>query len=275
MKKAPANSYRKSSASNGKRKSYYWLVAAGMLFFLVLIVYPYRNWITAKMPNRMADPMISAPMDGFGISIPGGYSVYGIDVSRHQGKINWKKVAESHGDGLYVTFAFLKATEGATRKDEHFDRNWQLTRKYGLLRGAYHFLRPNRPAEAQFQNFADHVTLDPGDLPPVLDVEQRQGTNAYMAALCRKWLKLAEEHYGVKPIIYTNRAYYRAFIKNEFAGEYPIWFAHYDHTTFSLSDEEWHFWQFSDKAKIKGIEGPVDLNVFNGDSTTIYDMMVD
>jgi lysozyme len=264
---------KKKSSSSSQR--YYGLIAIGLFITFVAFLFPTGKAVLRKFPKgNLTVPGEDAR--GFGVSMPQGFSVYGIDVSRHQGKINWKKVRAPHGSDLYITFAFLKASEGATRKDEMFDRNWQLCRKYGILRGAYHFLRPNRSAEEQFNNFSNHVTLDPGDLPPVLDVEQRMGyTDDQLSALCSKWLKLAEEHYGVKPIIYTNRAYYKAFIKRDFGGKYPIWFAHYQPNTFSLEDDEWEFWQFSDRALIQGIEGGVDLNVYKGDSLDLYDLLVD
>lgn len=265
--------HKKKSVPRSSNK-FYGFIAVGLLVVFTAFVFPSGKAIFRQ--NNDTDLTQATFADGFGVSVPQGFSVYGIDVSKHQGKINWKKVRQPHGSDLFVTFAFLKATEGATRKDELFDRNWQMCRKYGILRGAYHFLRPNRPAEDQFKNFAKHVTLDPGDLPPVLDVEQRLGyTDAQLSALCRKWLKLAEDYYGVKPVIYTNRAYYKAFIKRDFGGKYPIWFAHYQPNTFSLDEDEWEFWQFTDRAYIQGIEGGVDLNVYKGDSLDLYDLLVD
>ena len=67
-----------------------------------------------------------------------GYSVHGIDVSAYQGRIDWAEVA-SHD----VQFAFIKATEGVTLRDQRFRRNWDAARKAGVYRGAYHYFQPN------------------------------------------------------------------------------------------------------------------------------------
>jgi len=262
----------KRSMKDSKR--FFGILGIGLFVVFVAFFFPSGLAYFKSAPSNLDENTGVGP--GFGVPMPQGFSVYGIDVSRHQGKINWRKVRAPHGENTYVTFAFVKASEGATRKDEMFDRNWQLSRKYGVLRGAYHFLRPNRTPEAQFENFSTHVVLDPGDLPPVLDVEVRMGyTDDQLSEICRRWLELAEEHYGVKPIIYTNRAYYKAFIKRDFGGKYPIWFAHYQPNSFYLDEDEWEFWQFSDRAMIQGIEGGVDLNVYKGDSLDLYDLLVD
>jgi GH25 family lysozyme M1 (1,4-beta-N-acetylmuramidase) len=72
----------------------------------------------------------------------------GIDVSHHQGEVNWHAVAEAG-----ISFAFAKATEGATFVDPQFLRNWALIKDAGIVRGAYHFFRPSKPAESQVTNF--------------------------------------------------------------------------------------------------------------------------
>ncbi len=99
--------------------------------------------------------------------------VRGIDVSHFQGIINWQKVAAAR-----LTFAFAKATEGVGLKDTHFTANYAAIKSNGILRGAYHFLRPGCDA-AQADSFLHVVKqLEPDDLPPIWDVEVDDGKTA-------------------------------------------------------------------------------------------------
>ena len=97
--------------------------------------------------------------------------VRGIDVSHHQGVIDWGPVAAQG-----IQFAFIKATEGARYKDPRFAANWAATQHAGIVRGAYHYLRPELDGRQQARHFLDVVgRLERGDLPPVLDVEEHSG----------------------------------------------------------------------------------------------------
>lgn len=184
------------------------------------------------------------------------YRIQGVDVSNHQGIIEWSKV-EATG----MRFSFIKATEGVTFKDKSFDRNWGELRETKLLQGAYHFYLPSRKAEPQAKHFINTVQLKVGDLPPVLDVEVTQGMPAHRIRLGMKiWLELVEQHYGVKPIIYTNQKFYSNYLMGHFR-EYPIWMARYGRKM-PLIDTKWKFWQYTSQGRIDGIEGDVDLNVF-------------
>jgi lysozyme len=64
-------------------------------------------------------------------------SVLGIDVSNHNPPVDWQAVKNAN-----ISFAFAKATEGATFKDITFARNWSGMKAAGIMRGAYHFFRP-------------------------------------------------------------------------------------------------------------------------------------
>ena len=93
------------------------------------------------------------------------YDVHGIDVSHYQSRINWDTIATQD-----ISFAFVKASEGATYNDSLFCNNWGEMKRVGILRGAYHFFRPTIPADIQAENFTSLVEMEWGDLPPVLDV---------------------------------------------------------------------------------------------------------
>jgi lysozyme len=200
----------------------------------------------------------------FGIIVPAGYSVHGIDVSRHQGLIHWKKVDTMNSGGKVISFAFIKASEGITKQDPTFEQNWKALRKTDILRGAYHFYYPSRDAIKQARNFISQVSLEKGDLPPVVDIEHSGGKNR--KNICKgltTFLDELEKKYKVKPIIYTNLSFYNDNLAGEF-DEYPLWIScYFDHDRFySSCNHKWTFWQHSEKGYVNGIKGYVDFNVF-------------
>ncbi len=185
---------------------------------------------------------------------------FGIDVSHYQAKVNWGAVAESDHP---IKFVFLRATMGVDGLDERFEDNWEESREHGFIRGAYHYYRPAEDAETQFINFANVVDLEAGDLYPVLDIEEnsRQGVE-YLRTELRRWLELAEAHYGVPPIIYTGYNFYYTNLDGYF-NEYPLWVAHYSDIP-DTTKLAWRFHQFTDKVRVKGILSRVDGNNFRG-----------
>jgi lysozyme len=203
----------------------------------------------------------------FGILIPSGYSVHGIDVSKHQGHIDWKRVANMQSNNIKISFAFIKATEGITRQDQKFDYNWQQASKNKIIRGAYHFYYPSRDAEKQAANFIRKVKLYEGDLPPVVDIEMSNGKSADIVRQgLQTMLDRLEKEYKMKPVIYTNINFYNTFLKDKFE-KYPLWIAGYfDHDRFyNTFETPWQFWQHSEKGRVDGIKNHVDFNVFKGD----------
>jgi len=196
------------------------------------------------------------------------FAVHGIDVSHHQVEINWDTVATQK-----IDFAFIKATEGREFKDNCFTQNWEELKRVNIKRGAYHFFHPNLSAEEQANNFIKSVTMDFGDLPPVLDFEVTNdlGKKEIITQL-QTWLDLVENHYKIRPIIYTNQKLYFQYLLNEFQS-YPIWMARYNTVEpILLSQKEWNFWQYGNKGSVKGIDGFVDLNVFHGNLIELEDM---
>lgn len=200
-----------------------------------------------------------------------GFAVHGIDVSHYQRHIDWGRVAEQD-----IRFVFVKASEGASLRDSFFDRNWRAAKSAGILRGAYHFFRPKVAADEQAANFMG--THDPaeGDLLPVLDVEVTDGVDAeQLRRGVTEWLSLVEESYRAKPLIYTNQQFYNRYLADHFP-HYPIWIARYSRwqEPFLRRGRGWHFWQYGNKGRLEGINGPVDLNVFHGDEKELDQYLV-
>lgn len=188
------------------------------------------------------------------------YKVYGVDVSRHQGDIDWYQL-KSHE----VKFAFIKATEGEKLIDKQFEENWSMAKEVGIARGAYHFYRPKLDWKIQARNFINNVELEKGDLPPVLDIELIHSKDQeYLVSEIKKYLEVLEKHYGMKPIVYTYENYYNRFLLDEFRG-YNLWIAKYSNSAPALNDAaHWEFWQYSETGELIGISEKVDLNCFYG-----------
>ncbi|MFN8265019.1 MAG: glycoside hydrolase family 25 protein [Chitinophagaceae bacterium] len=210
----------------------------------------------------------------FGIEIPSNYSIHGIDVSRYQQLIDWQSVKEMNVQGIQIEFVFIKATEGASNRDFLFGRNWRKAKDAGLHRGAYHFFIPSKDGILQARQFIGVVDLEPGDLPPVLDIEQANGTpKKLLQQRVRDWLVAVEAAFGVKPVIYTNIDFYEKYLDGSF-DEYPLWVAHYLQPSAPRINRNWLFWQHSESGRVNGIAGKVDFNVFNGDSTALADLLL-
>lgn len=129
------------------------------------------------------------------------YDVVGVDVSNHQGDIDWAALSASG-----VAFAYIKATEGGDFQDRRFATNWSGAKAAGLPRGGYHFFRQCRSGADQAANFIRTVPKEPGSLPPVIDAEHmgpcRSGTPVSdVRGEILAFINLVDAHYGKRPII--------------------------------------------------------------------------
>ena len=190
-----------------------------------------------------------------------GYEVHGIDVSRYQGIIDWEQVAQQD-----IDFVFMKATEGRTLRDSQFFCNWDALKALDIKRGAYHFFRPKTSPVEQAEQFIFMVEYEPGDLPPVLDIELLDDVAPEKLVESMKiWLDMVENASRMKPIIYTNMNFYNDHLAGHF-DEYPLWIARYNQffSPFVTGKKTWDFWQYGNRGKMAGINGEVDFNVFRG-----------
>ena len=205
------------------------------------------------------------------VSYPEGYEIHGIDISHHQGTIDWATLKdEAVIDERPIRFIMIKATEGANKIDENFKDNFYNAREYGFTRGAYHFYGTRSTAKAQAQFFISQVKLEKGDLPPVLDVEHKPSnqTDEEFKESVLEWLRIVENHYGVPPIVYTYYKFKLRYLSDSAFDAYPYWIAHYyvDKVEY---EGAWKFWQHTDAGRLPGIKGDVDFNIYNG---SFYDL---
>jgi len=237
------------------------------LFIFIAIIYHYRSgfahYLGFKSDYTTKTDVFSEARNLKVLEKNDG-KVVGIDVSEYQGKIRWSYV-DTIEDKYPLRYVFIRATVGCDRVDQEFKKNWQGAKGNKMIRGAYHYYRPNENSLDQADLFIKTVTLKKGDLPPVLDIEKlpkNQSIERLKVGL-RRWLNAVEKHYGVRPIIYTGEKYYDDFLKEEFS-DYLFWIANYNFYREEIQDD-WLFWQFTEKATVTGIDTKVDVNIYNGD----------
>ncbi len=201
-------------------------------------------------------------LKGYGVCMPHGYQVHGIDISHYQGDINWKMLEQTRQGQFPISFIFMKATEGGDYADDKFVANFDSARTHGFIRGAYHFYNPKTDANKQADFFIQSVKLEAGDLPPVLDIEKKGKDMEKLQQDLKVWLRKVESHYGVKPIIYASYKFKTRYLNDSVFNSYPYWIAHY-YVDSVRYQGDWKFWQHTDVGTLPGIDEKVDLNVFN------------
>jgi lysozyme len=190
------------------------------------------------------------------------YPVQGIDVSNHQGAIEWSKVAASG-----IDFVYIKATEGADFRDRSFAENWKESGRHGVARGAYHYFTMKSSGREQAANMIAAVPVDPRALPPVVDLEfygnsrDRRSVASFRKEL-EDFLGLVRATYGKEPVIYTDESFARKFLPGYLIKR--LWVPSYFTVPGWPADGKWTFWQFSERGRVPGIATYVDRNVFVG-----------
>lgn len=216
--------------------------------------------------------------------------IYGIDIARYQHEqgrrrfpIDWSKMRitflgkKSHknvkGDADYpVSFVFIKSTEGVTIRNRYYASDYHQARKHGIRTGAYHFWRTKLGGAQQARFFLRNTLFGKGDLPPVLDVEpsdaqiRAAGGPEAMFRQIRTWLRMVEQHTGVKPILYINQRFVNMYlpVAPDIKRDYRVWIARYGEYK---PDVRLAFWQLCPDGRVAGIRPEVDINVFNGYQT--------
>lgn len=245
----------------------YVLLGLMLAFGLVVV-------LLLELKFYFGQPEFSDSITSYGVNMPEQYEIHGIDVSRYQQKIKWKRVRNMRSNGIQPQFVFIKATESDCIIDDAFKYNWHQAKQNGLLRGAYHYFTANDDVQKQAAFFCKNVALVSGDLPPVVDVEKFFGNKpAVLRKKLKFFLMLLESQYHCKPIIYTFASFYRDFLGDEF-NEYPLWIAHYFQTDSPTIQRTWQFWQHTDRGRVDGIKSKVDLNVFNGTTDELNKLLI-
>lgn len=222
------------------------LVAIGFLAVLCLLVV---SAIWAYLHFRYAPPYVD----------PVKYPVRGIDVSHHNGEIDFEKVKKGGMD-----FVFIKASEGSTHRDSLFHKNYSKARAASLPTGAYHFFRFDKEGVEQAVNFLGAVGHRKPEMGLVIDVEKNGNPDSIPAEKVKERLAAMIDYMnlaGHRVMIYTNLEGYYDYMA-EVAPGYPLWICRFMENPIYA---EWTFWQYDHHGKVNGVKGEVDLNAFCGD----------
>ncbi len=186
----------------------------------------------------------------------------GIDISSHQGYIDWKKVSSDKD----IRFVYIKATEGSTYRSPHYAHNITQARRYGLLVGSYHYLSSTSSIDEQFENFSKFALKSVQDLIPMLDVELRGNwSRSQLIDSVDKFCELTERHYGVQPMIYSTMGFYNKNLNPHF-NNHHLYIGRYANEEPEINWEgEYTIWQYTETGIIPGIDAYVDLCRFRKD----------
>ena len=185
--------------------------------------------------------------------------IKGIDVSVHNGNIDWEKVK---ADG--VEFAIIRCGYGMKspkQKDGQFERNYAECKKHGIPVGVYHYSYAHSEAEALAEaDFVLELIKDKQfEYPVVFDLEDKSQMNLGKEQLT----KIAEafcgkiEAAGYYVSLYCNADWYRNRLDRVRLAKYDLWLAEWR----SAKSFECGIWQYISKGKVNGISGDVDMNI--------------
>lgn len=187
------------------------------------------------------------------------YPSRGIDISAHNGEIDFRAVADAG-----IEFVYIKATEGASWLDARFLDNYIGATAAGLSVGVYHFFRFDVPAWQQAANLLQAIGSLDISLPVAIDVEEWTNPTHYtteeVTDNLRSLIELLRLN-GREPIIYTNKNGYYRFVRNRF-DDVDLWICSF--TTPPVADRKrWLLWQHSHKGTVPGVPSPVSFDTFN------------
>jgi len=199
------------------------------------------------------------------------FPIQGVDVSHHQGKIDWSKVATDQR----ISFAYLKATEGGDHKDRRFAENWQALKDTRIARGAYHFFTFCKSGKEQAQNLLSVMPVEAGMLPAAIDLEfggncNRRPTLTELAKELDDFVTLLRAADDRAPVFYVTPEFNDAYMKGN-AGTFPdhvLWLRDIYGEPAQAVCASWTFWQYAGQGLVDGVTGPVDLNAYCGDPTS-------
>ena len=243
-KKKPSSAKKKGSGS----------IVLIMVFILAFACGAMAVWFYM---NRRTD---IPPKNAFQIDKPEGFASFGIDVSHHQGPIDWEQLFFAHQLDSVIDFVYCKATEGVDHVDTQWENNRRALLQLNKPHGAYHFFSTKTDPLIQAQHFLRHWRPKQNDLPPVLDVEVEADSDPELLVAVKIWLDAVEHMSGMRPIIYTSLHFYEQKFRYEF-NDHLFWIAAYSRRPACLNEERIIHWQYSDAGELPVFETKIDFNV--------------
>lgn len=197
------------------------------------------------------------------------FPVQGVDVSHHQGPIQWKALA-----GPHVKFAYIKASEGGTFVDPRFQENWREAREAMIAAGPYHFFTLCRSGAEQAHHFLSVIApIAILQLPPAVDLEyggncQARPSVEELGRELATFAAIVEHARGCRPLLYVTQDFYDDYLARH-PQKYSLWVRNIFRRPGSLNGEVL-FWQFANRGRLPGVEGAIDLNVFHGREVDLH-----
>ncbi len=292
-KTAPSNNSRTKTHSKVRTKQIIGSAAIALgiaiiLFFALIAIEPIwiRNIPYIGRAFAFAETIIKGP------KLPTHTGLYGIDVSKHQGNINWnevtlrydivsRRISKQGSMQTPLTFAIAKATEGITTTDPMFEQNKKGIIERKIIFGAYHYFSYLSDAKKQAEIYLQTAQLTKGNLVPIIDIEEdanllkllknNQITKQKIKDNLLQWLRTVEQTTNTKPIIYTSPNYKAEYLDSPEFASYTLWIAHYQVKEPKLKSA---MWQFTEHGSIKGINTYVDINLFYGSEVDLQKLLI-
>ncbi len=195
-----------------------------------------------------------------------GNGLKGVDISSYQADVDMRTLSDQG-----VRFAYIKATEGSSHRDEMFSKNWKNASETSLKVGAYHFFSFESSGETQANNYIETVGSLKGKLIPAVDVEiygkfkENPPEKDDVTRQLKILLAVLEDEYKVKPMIYVQKDFYDKYLKEEFK-DYPLWARNVFFPVYLEFGGDWMIWQYKDRGKLEGYSGGeefIDFDVLN------------
>lgn len=209
--------------------------------------------------------------DGEYLACMAGSASLGVDVSAHQGQIDWQQVRQAGMEFAMIRIGYRGYTSGGIYADEYAQANLESARAAGLKTGVYFYSQAVTPTEAALEaayciSFLEDYEID---MPVVFDWEYVNGDartgnmDAPTLMACIRTFCDAVADAGYEPMVYFNPTLADSLLELEELVEYPWWLAMYsDQMTFPYAVE---MWQYSANGNVPGISGDADINLwFNG-----------
>lgn len=220
---------------------------------IVLIVFTLSGFLCGYIYNDSKNPK-EKPVVYNHVSSD---KIWGIDISHHQGNINWDDVQQE-----LPNFIFMKATEGTSFTDPKFSHNVKEATKRGLRVGAYHFFSYHSSGKKQAEHFLKTVSKTGVNMPIVLDVEYQthMKSSEWIKREIREFVNVVKQRTGKLPIVYCECLYYNKYIKHAITEELPTWIANFK----KRPPCKYNIHQITNRRRVKGFKGLIDYNEFNG-----------
>lgn len=241
-------SKRKSSKTRKKSKKGVWIFVLFVVGIGGFLFFYYRSEKLVQTASHFHE------------IVPPGYKSVGIDISHHQGEIDWEEFLIDKGFDTIIDFVYCKATEGSDHVDTQFNRNREFLNLYGIQNGAYHYFITKSAPRPQAEHFLKTYQYRSIDLPPVIDVEDEGFSDEDLIAKINIFCDEVKKATGVMPIIYTSLHFYETKFRGKMEGK-RFWLAAYSREPEYMSDREVLHWQFSEAGRLPGFSEKVDLNV--------------